>query len=251
MRLADLRYPDAEARLKNGAVALWPVGATEAHGPHLPLDTDVRIASAICERAVPALQDQLGTAALLLPPLAYSVTDCARPFSGTLSVPAEAVEAYVEAVARAALSTGFRAVCLVNAHLEPAHRHALRNAVQKASTAGPVVLADPGARRFVPKMSEEFRSGACHAGQYETSIMLAAYPELVKAERARTLPPKRIDILAALKQGQSDFEAMGADQAYLGDPAAASAKEGAESLRTLVDIVVTTLREVLDHDACG
>lgn len=247
MKLGALTHPNAKRHLEEGAVALLPVGATEAHGPHLPLDTDVRIAETTCLHARAVIEERLGLEALVLPPVAYSVTEYAAPFEGTIGVPAEASKAYLTAVLVSAAQQGFRAVCLVNAHLEPAHRFVLRDAVEQAQTGAPcpIVIADPCDRRWVSRLTPEFQSGKCHAGQYETSLVLAADGP-VETAKARHLPPVDIDLVGGMKSGLTTFKAMGADQAYFGRPAEASASEGRQTYGILAEIVSIVLMEALD-----
>lgn len=245
MKLGTLTHPEAKAKIDAGVVALIPVGATEAHGPHLPLDTDVRIAEETCRRAVEHLMSQASLEALVLPSIAYSVTEYAAPFSGTIGVPAEAAKAYLSAVLRSAAAQGFAAVGLVNAHLEPAHRHVLRDAVGavREGSPCPIVIADPCDRRWAQTLTEELASGKCHAGQYETSLLLAAEAP-VKAERER-LPAVDIDLMAQMKAGKTTFDAMGATEGYFGAPAAATREEGEQSFTQLARIVTTMVLEVL------
>ncbi|MFN7130890.1 MAG: creatininase family protein, partial [Myxococcales bacterium] len=127
-RAAELPFPEVAAFARAGAVALLPVGSTEAHGPHLPLDTDVLIAEGVCDRLVPELAAR-GVRSLVFPPLTYGVTEFARPFAGTVSLGAEALKAYATGVVRGILEHGFDKVVLVNHHLEPAHFTALHEAV--------------------------------------------------------------------------------------------------------------------------
>lgn len=244
MRLCDLTFPEARDRIAAGAVALLPVGATEAHGPHLPLDTDVIIAEETCRRAVPLLRRELGLDAFLLPPVAYSLTDYAAPFAGTVSIPKDVVIPYLAELMVSASHSGFRAICLVNGHLEPAHRYALRDAAERARerSACPVAIADPCDRRWVSRLTEEFRKGACHAGQYETSLLLAAG---ARVKEHAALPEVDIDLMGGMRAGLTDFQAMGAEDAYFGTPAEASAAEGEASFRTLAEIVCNVIAEAL------
>ena len=91
-RLANLTYRELEARDKTRMVVLLPVGATEAHGPHLPLATDVIISEAMAERAAQRLVDAR-VDALVAPSMAYSVADFASNFAGTISIRAETATA--------------------------------------------------------------------------------------------------------------------------------------------------------------
>jgi creatinine amidohydrolase len=248
MRWDRLSSPEARRHLDRGAVALWPIGATEAHGPHLPLSTDVVIAEETCRRAVPAIAERHGLSAWILPPLGFSVADFAGPFAGTLSLPRETSLAYVRDTALAAARHGFRAVCLVNAHLEPAHRFTLRDAIKAANAAGPpapIGIADPADARFADGLTEEFKSGSCHAGQYETSLIMAADPALVREEQRAELPALEIDLVAAIRGGAKSFADAGAAEAYCGDPRGATVAEGEESYRRLVAMVLQVIGELL------
>lgn len=246
-RLAALTHLEVQAKLRAGAVALWPTGSTEAHGPHLPLETDVVISRTSADRAVDAIRTRTGLEALVLPPLAFTITDFASPFSGTVSIPAATAEAYVRDVVLGVARQGFKAVVLVNAHLEPAHRFAMRNAVKAAAAESPcpVAIADPCDRRWVPRMTPEFQSGDCHAGQYETSLVLAAEPTLVKEEVRKDLPAFQGDLVGSMQKGLKTFPEMGAVDGYFGFPADASVAEGNETYAVLADIVSTVVAECL------
>ncbi|HET9983409.1 MAG TPA: creatininase family protein [Longimicrobiales bacterium] len=228
------------------AVAILPVGAIEAHGPHLPLATDVVIAEAMARAGAERLAAG-GADAVLLPPLCYTAAPFAAAFPGTLSVSPETVTALVLDVARALTAQGWRALALANAHFDPTHVNALRAAVSEASAAGllPVVFPDITRRRLAERLTEEFRSGACHAGQYETSIVLATAPTLVREEMRGTLPPVAASLTDAIRVGVRTFEAAGGDRAYFGAPAAASAEEGTRTIDVLGALLEEAVPSVL------
>lgn len=245
MFLADLTFPEAKAKIEAGAVALWPTGSTEAHGPHLPLATDVLIATESCVRSRAKVKDELGLDALILPPLAFTITEYAKPFAGTISIPKETAIAYIRDVIVSASQQGFKAICLVNAHLEPAHRYGLRDAVKAATAAAcPVTIADPADRRWAPTLTEELQSGQCHAGQYESSLIMAIDDSLSRDVRAE-LPERAIDLMGGMKAGKKNFLEMGATEGYFGRPAEASVAEGDETYEKLAVMVTTMLKEAL------
>jgi creatinine amidohydrolase len=231
--------------LRQPTVALLPVGSVEPHGPHLPLATDTIISEAVCARAVLLVEKaRPGTRALIAPPVPYGVTDYAAGFAGAISLPAAALTAYLEAVVDALLAAGFRHVCLVNNHLEPAHDAAVR-AVASAARGRTVSVACPLTRRWARTLSAEFKSGACHAGQYETSIVLAATPALVDEVARASLPGVPISLSKEIAAGRTTFAAMGLDQAYAGTPAGASAEEGRDTLERLAAMVCAEVVESL------
>jgi creatinine amidohydrolase len=181
IRLSALTTEALAAELAAGpVVALVPVGSVEPHGPHLPLATDTIIGEAAADRAASGLR-AAGIRALVAPAVPYGVTRFAEGFAGAISVPAEALTAFLRAVVCGYLEAGFAHVCLVNNHLEAAHDAAVRAAVE--GLPGRASVACPLTRRWARTLSAEFKSGACHAGSYETSLVLAAAP------RRSTAPP--------------------------------------------------------------
>lgn len=226
-----------------GVIALVPIGSTEPHGPHLGLGTDVIISAAACLRACELL-DRRGTmVGLIAPAISYGVTDCAAGFAGAVSIPADVLTAYLRAVVDGLLASGVRHVCLVNNHLEPAHDAACRAVA--AGRAKEVSYACPLDRQWARTLSAEFKSGACHAGRYETSIVMAAAPELVHESLRARLPPVPISLSDQLKAGVSTFSKMGLELAYAGDPAAATVEEGEQMIARLGDMVVGAILEAM------
>ncbi len=228
---------------KKGVIALVPIGSTEPHGPHLGLGTDVIISAAACLRACELLDKRGTMLAVIAPAISYGVTDCATGFAGAVSIPASVLTAYITAVVDGLLASGIRHVCLVNNHLEPAHDAAVRAVIEGRDKK--VSYACPLEKKWARTLSAEFKSGACHAGRYETSIVMAAAPELVtEALRAR-LHPVPISLSEKLKAGVTTFDAMGMELAYAGDPASASIEEGDLMIQRLGEMVVGEILESL------
>jgi creatinine amidohydrolase len=121
----------------------------------------------------------------------------------------------------------------VNNHLEPAHDAAVRAAAEGLSGA---CVASPLRRRWAKTLGDEFLSGACHAGRYETSLVLAAGGRV--SDEHRALPPLGISLSDAIRDGQSRFRDIGMDRAYTGAPADASRDEGDGLYEKLVAMIV-------------
>jgi creatinine amidohydrolase len=240
---SELTWTEARDARDRRPIVLLPVGSTEAHGPHLPLGTDTILSEELARRAAAALEKD-GAEVLIAPAIAYSLTDYAGEFTGTISVAAETAARLVSDICCSLLGQGFARISLVNSHLEPAHVGSLRDACRRVTerTGRVVAFPDQTERRWARTLSEEYKRGACHAGSYETSLVLASRPDLVRDERAQ-LAPLAIDLVKAMKEGVRTFGEAGASQAYFGDPAAATRAEGDDLYARLVAMVVATVRE--------
>lgn len=232
---ADQTWNELATRNRARLVLILPIGAIEAHGPHLPLDTDHIIARAMAEAAVRALATR-GHDALILPPFDLTAAPFAAAFPGTLSLAPQTVGALFLALIDALAEQGWRQLLLANSHFDPSHVRVLRESLSQLAHSRPeitIVFPDLTRRHFAERLTAEFRSGACHGGQYETSIVLAARPEQVREQIRSQLEPVAISLVDAIRSGRKDFGAAGGAHAYFGDPAAASAEEGEATIELL------------------
>ena len=215
--LADLTWPEAAER--SGAVLVVPLGATEQHGPHLPLSTDADVATAVA--ALVADRPDV----LVAPPLPYGASGEHAGFAGTLSIGQEALELLLVELVRSATLT-FSRVLLLSAH--GGNAEPLRRAVDRLRAEG----------RDVRAWSPRWR-GDAHAGRTETSVQLALGGRVL-ADRAEA---GASGSLAALLPELRRAGVRGVSpNGVLGDPAGASADEGE---RLLAD-AVADLADVLD-----
>jgi creatinine amidohydrolase len=242
LRLAELTTTDVDALLRGPhPVALLPVGSTEPHGPHLPLLTDALLSEHACLRAAADLR-ALGVTAVVCPTLPYGVTHYASEFAGAISLSPETTRAVVRELCAAYVAAGFARAVVVNNHLEPEHVEALAAAV--ASVPG-ALFPSQLTKRWGRTLGEEFRRGECHAGSYETSLVLAARPDLVRDDVRAALAEVPISLSRAIREGKTTFKAMGSARGYFGAPALGSAAEGDERYRQLALMIVTEVSESL------
>ncbi|HSE39329.1 MAG TPA: creatininase family protein [Acidobacteriota bacterium] len=227
-------------------IVLIPIGSVEAHGPHLPLATDTIISGEIARRSALEL-NQKGIHTLILPPLQYAVTDFSRDFPGTITIRKGTFQNILKDIAHALRDAGIPILCVVNSHLEPAHIAAIHEAITGIEGIK-VLFPDKTKKPWASLLTPEFKQGACHAGSYETSLVLAAREELVRDERAN-LPPNPVNLATLMKQGVNSFRDAGAPQAYFGDPAAASAAEGEQIYEILTRMIVETVMSVLNKNS--
>lgn len=214
-RLGSLTWPEVAAQR---SVLLVPLGSTEQHGPHLPLDTDTRIATVVSERAA-ALA---GPSILVAPALAYGASGEHGGFPGTLSTGTEALATVLVEIARSA--DHFAAVIWVCGHGGNA----------EALTSATEILAHE--QRNTWTFWCAVSDGDAHAGRSETSMMLAIAPNLVHldvAEAGDTRPWR--EITPDVRSG--GVRAVSAN-GVLGDPAGASAEEGVRLIDGIVGRLV-------------
>lgn len=165
MFLADLTWPEVAGRAASGAILAVPLGATEQHGPHLPLSTDTDIASALCRRLAEARSD-----VLVAPPVWYGSSGEHDGFAGTLSIGQEATELLIVELGRSATKT-FRHLLFVSAH--GGNAEPLARAVARLRARSRDVTA------FQPRWD-----GDPHAGHHETAVQLVLRPHTVRMDRA-------------------------------------------------------------------
>jgi creatinine amidohydrolase len=232
--LAAMTWEEARDAAGPGSVAILPVGAIEAHGPHLPLETDVIIAQAMARTGAARLAAR-GLRVLVLPPLTYTSAGFARGFAGTLSLRPETVVATVVDIAGSLRQHGYTVLAIANAHLDPDHLASIEAAVSQIRRGLRLRVAFPNLviKPWALRLSDEFKSGACHAGQFETSIVLAERPDLVREATMAALPPNPASLSRAIREGKMEFEEAGGPRAYFGYPAQATAEEGRATIEAL------------------
>lgn len=243
--LAKRTWPEAAELLGPDTVAILPIGCTEPHGPHLALDTDVTIAVAQSRRAVERLADE-GVRSVLLPPLAYGLTNFTDGFAGRISLRPGTLWALLEDVVEGVEQNGVRQLVLANGHLEPAHVEILRGVAgdhtERGKQKAQVLFVDHTRRRVAERLGAAFSKGD-HAGAYETSIVLAAAAADVRSERLAGLAPSEVDLIGGIRSGARTFKELGADEAYCGDPSAATAEEGRRLIEVLAEVLVDSVRD--------
>lgn len=244
-RLADMTWEQVRDLDRSSVVAILPVGATEAHGPHLPLGTDVVIAEGMAGACADRLGelDRLG---IVLPPLWYTAAGFAGSFPGTIGVDESIVTELIVQIATSLKGQDISTLAIANAHLDPGHLASLHAAVARAPEGVRMVFLDLTRRRVAEQLTDEFRTGACHAGRFEGSIVLAEAPDLFREAIAAELEPNPSSLSTAIREGHETFEEAGGPRAYFGWPAEASASEGRETVRTLGRLLTEA---ILDGEA--
>ncbi|MEB3199380.1 MAG: creatininase family protein [Synechococcaceae cyanobacterium] len=241
--LQNLVWPElARQAARPGSTVLWPFGATEQHGPHLPLATDALFADAVADAVLAALPDELPIWRLPVQSLGFSPEH--HGFPGTLSLPADLLIAQVVAVGQQLAEAGFQRLLLFNGHggqialLEVAARELRRRSPGLAVLPCFLWRGPEGVAELIP---EPERSRGLHAGLAETSLMLRLHPELVvrghgvvQADRGAT-PPEPPPGWSLEGEAPCSWRTLELSRSgVIGDPAGAGAPLGDALLERLV-----------------
>ena len=221
--LERMTYPQVERLAARTDLALLPVGPPEAHGPHLPVGTDLIAARELCERAARELAVR-DVECLVAPLLAYCLAEVAAPFPGTITVRPEVVAALVVDICWGLARSGFRRTLIISGHAEEENLVALRAGAGQAAETGALVRVSRWYGEALPTLlhllKEEHPEYDIHAGEWETALVLLKSPELVDRTALAALPPNwgTRDISERRGRGARTFPELGAPEAYCGDP---------------------------------
>ncbi len=182
-RYCDMTWEEVERAAQSGRVVLVPVGTVEQHGPHLPVDTDNRIAEAFCAAA--ARYSKAGTV-VVAPTVSFGLSRHLADFPGAVFHTARVLIDVMTEVFSSYAASGFLRVLALNAHgsnvapldlaskealhLHPGHQFASVSWWELADVRDEVARIGPA-------------SIASHACAFETSIMLASAPEVVRVDK--------------------------------------------------------------------
>jgi creatinine amidohydrolase len=250
MRWGEMTWPELQAVPRDQVVVVAPIAACEQHGPHLPTLTDTLLCTAVAEGVESRLQDRV----LLLPTLWLGASHHHLPFGATLSLDALDHAALLANLLRPVLREGFQRLLVLNGH------------------GGNIDTMQVALRRLQPEFPDRLLAAACywdiaeaelaaiaegarkrmgHACEFETSMMLALRPELVRRELARDdcrgeMPELRGVVVV------EDFRQR-TQQGSFGYPQLASAEKGKRMLEAVigrcVEVVQALLRRPLPSHA--
>jgi creatinine amidohydrolase len=245
-RLTEMTWTEVRDSDRARSVAILPVGAVEAHGPHLPIGTDVVIAKAMANSCAEQLAVD-GSTVFLLPPLWYTAARFAGTFPGTVGVDARTVTDLIRQISASLEEHQITTLAIANAHLDPTHLGSLRDAVSDPPVGARIVFLDLTRREVAVHLTDEFQSGACHAGRFEGSVVLSEAPDLFRSEIASGLEPNPASLSTAVREGIDNFTDAGGPDAYFGWPADATAEEGRETVRTLGALLAAAIRSAWEE----
>lgn len=178
--MENMTWKDFEEKLRNTKTVLIPFGSTEEHGYHLPLSTDYHVAYEIAKRVSEK------TSVLVTPPICYGVCRRGESFPGTITISFDTLRSLTLDIVESLYSHNLRNIVLLPGHLGSAQLTSLEIACQeslrKHSDLNLVIIRLPEILKQLPEGIIDEHFG--HAGEVETSIMLALLPQLVEMKKA-------------------------------------------------------------------
>lgn len=251
--LAKIPFPEVDRLARAGnAVVILPVGVVEEHGAHLPLGLDSFAAEAYAEAAAPHLEEK-GYAVIIAPTISYGVAHQALDFSGTLTLEPATLRALVVDIGRSLARHGLDRLVILNGHRDLTHMKALDEARdvlihEKAAQVLCVGFTTDAAvtaacyRKDVGQLSRSVRTDReGHGGEWETSLALFSFPDLVDQNIIEKLEPNFDYDLEAFRNETESYWSLTDGRGYFGSPASASVETG----RRLVAIRGRNIAQVI------
>lgn len=235
-----MTWEEARAAVAQNRLVIVPIGSTEAHGPHLPLDVDTHQA----DHVATCLAERVG--AVVAPVLPFSYAQTWMGFPGTISLTAETFQQVLVEVAQSLVHHGFRRIMLLNGHrpngtsVDVAARRVIDGLAPDVELQlSALSYWEPGAAR-VHSLRRSRVGGMGHACELETSFQLATRPELVHMERLDGIHAPLVgwDLVAPGEPARTYEQwpaASASHVAIFGDPSVASAESGERFLEAVVD----------------
>ena len=247
IRMEDMNWPDIKDAMAEGyKTVVIGVGATEQHGPHLPLQTDARIGDEYAWR----IAKKLGNA-LQGPTIRVGCSHHHLAFPGTVSLQATTLKAIVKDYAESLLHHGFKNIIFIPSH--GGNCDPLQNTIEELRKTYPEhrIIGYTDLLAFIDaqfKITEEEGltrdEGGAHAGEIETSIVLALEPDLVMTDRYQAGymgPLGENEVKTILERGMTALTRTG----VLGDPTRSDPERGRLYLEKTVDFLVEEIQKLL------
>jgi creatinine amidohydrolase len=251
--LPYMTWPEVEAIDKKNALVVLPIGATEQHGPHLPLYTDTLISSGVLKRAMDRLSEEKPV--YMLSPITISKSNEHRGFAGTLWIGAKTLYDVLYEVGRSVHESGFSKLCFFNGHggnlgILQAVTRDLRDDFGLLTFVGAAwsYLDAPPLPEGVDPREPEL---GIHANFFETAMVKAMHPDLVHDELAAPsfpdLPNTKIGLSgpAYAQWITKDWSKSG----VFGDPTHVTNEIANDYLERSIQGTIQFINEMLEYEA--
>ena len=253
--LTEMSGAEVRKALQRTTTILIPCGATEDHGPHLPLGTDSMEAREICRRTAIALEAD-GCPVVIGPVIPFGTSSFHMAFAGTVSISSRTLTQLLHEVCMSLYQGGFRNFIFIHGHDGnlPSMMVAAQEIVDATRDARSVVLNWLAPLSKVYSTIQTSTKGEGHGGEGETSRLLVTHPELVHPELgcAYYVPPEQMRKIQGpehIKTGGPNYYATRSymdhtPHGHIGDPRLAKAETGEKGY----DTIVAWLTQVIKRD---
>lgn len=242
----ELTRTEIGERARNGAIAILPTGATEQHGPHLPVGTDTFAVEAITRAAAASVADRVPV--VVTPTLPFGCSPHHLPFGGTMSISTPVYAALLRELLTSLITDGFSRAIVINGH--GGNHELVQLAVRDLALEYPVNFAAASYWQMAGTTLHEISESPGgrtpgHAGHFETSVIMALQPDLVVEPRpSRDDDPSLIDPVELTSRLRVErHDAWQRFDGYTDSPATASAEAG----QRYVEAAVKAVAEVLER----
>ncbi len=238
----------AEAGERPGALAIIPTGAIEQHGPHLPVGVDAMIGQGLLARALAALTAEVPV--WVAPPIVVGKSNEHADWPGTLTHSAGTFWALARSQVAQLLALGFRRIAFFNTH--GGNSALLVPLIRELQAGRGGVRIGMVQSAFRPEQSAQEAAYGFHAGQWETALMLALAPGLVKTDLAVCHYPARLEDPTLLRPEGSALT-FGwttrdiAPQGVMGDACAATPELGDDWCRKAAESLAGAIGRLLEE----
>ena len=237
-----LRADQLRELAKQNAIVIVPVASMEQHGPHLPVEVDTVLGEEIAARTARKIV-AAGQAAVTLPALWTGISEHHMSFGGTISLEAAELSALMGGVVRSIVRHGFKRIAILNSH--GGNENALRAIVDDFTPRFGLPIVQftywyPAAPAIAKIL--ETQGGLTHACEAETSMMMAARPDLVATDR---IPRGRSNVSHEVGGGIYRWRDIGSrsETGAMGNPEAATAEKGERLFEAVSDTLATKLAD--------
>ncbi|MGG1659975.1 creatininase family protein [Brevibacillus sp. NRS-1366] len=235
--MKEMSWTTFAERVKQTDLVLLPTGACEVYGPHLPLGSDLLVATKLAERVAARVNAIIG------PALEVGDSSALDDFPGTITIRPDSYKSYLEDVVKSLIKWGFKRILFINGH---AGNVAMINHVSQTLREQPEIrCAQIDCWRFIKAQDHDVvESGEVahgHAGEVGTSVLMYLYPDLVDPSQFVDELPKQKDLFPEIIK-YSRYSTK-TDSGTIGCPTLASSKKGEVLVQRSVDRIVQFLHE--------
>ena len=248
-RTSHMTQMEIAEAITNGRAVIVPTGATEAHGPHMPTDTDTHQSEYIAIELAKRIN------AVVMPPVAYGISKTFEKFPGTVSLSIPTYQLMLSEIGFGLIQQGFKHIILLNGNRPSgtANDQVARHLIDEYDEeydfkVSAVSYWEPAAEK-IHAMRKSEEGGMGHAGEMETSFQLATRPELVKMDllKGAHYGPVAWDLVAPTNPTRTYSRRprpQAGHAAIFGDPSHASAEMGQSCIEVIVDALHETFMNI-------